>query len=118
MGDETNIQGDVIGSAVGKGASVNARDIKVFKQTVDASTTLDDDLKQKLKEARDTIEEAELSEQDKDDAVDSLGKLTEEVQKPEPDMSRVQRLWTFIKDVVPIVGTILKSTETIGKLLG
>jgi uncharacterized protein YjbI with pentapeptide repeats len=71
MSNHAEVHGDAIGSAVGSG-TVNARDITVYKNAVDGSSRLDNDIKQKLKEARDAIENAELSDADKADVIDDL----------------------------------------------
>jgi hypothetical protein len=118
MGNRTEIHGDAIGSAFDSG-TVNARDILVYKNAVDGSARLDNDIKQKLKEAREAIENAkDLSDADKADAVDELNKLTAELEKPEKDESRVQRYWNRIKGVAPTVASILASAASLGKILG
>ena len=45
MSDKIQIRGDAVGSAIGSGARVLARDITVYKQTVDQSPGLEDDVK-------------------------------------------------------------------------
>jgi hypothetical protein len=117
VGDKTEIHGDAIGSAFGSG-TVNARDIIVYKNAVDSSTRLENDVKQKLKEAREAIERADLSDADKADVVDDLNKLTAELEKPEKDEGRVQRYWNRIKEVAPTVASILASAASLGKILG
>lgn len=113
MSDRTNIGGDVIGSAVGRDASVNARDITVFKQTVDSSTKMDADLKSKLSEARDEIDKLDIPQDDKHDVTDDLGKLTEELDKPEPTPSRVERFLKRIEEIAPSVASVLASATRI-----
>ena len=114
-GDQNIVQGDVIGGAVGKG-SVNARDITVYKQMIERSS-LDDETKAVLTRAREALEEVDLSETDKNDAADELGKISDELHKPNPNGDRIKRAWTTIQGIVSTVGTILKSTEMIGKWL-
>lgn len=59
---------------------------------VDKLDAVEGDIKQKLKEAREAIENAkDLSGTDKKDAIDQLNNLTAELEKPEKDESRVQR---------------------------
>ena len=118
MGDRTNVGGDVVGSAVGRGASVDARDITVFKQTVDNSTNLDTELKEKLTLAREEIDKLDVPQDDKDDVADDLGKLTEELDKPEPTPNRVERFFKRIEEIAPTVGTILASATRIIQLVG
>lgn len=118
VGDKINIGGDAIGAAVGSHASLRAHDITTYKQVVDQSLTLDEDVKRALKEAREALEKADLSEADKGDATDDLGKLTDELQKPEKDVGRVRRLWNHIKDIAPPVASILSSAASLAKMLG
>jgi hypothetical protein len=115
VGNKTEVHGDAIGSAFGSG-TVNARDIIVYKNAVDSSARLDNDIKQKLKEARESIERADLSDADKADAVDDLNKLTDALVNK--DDSRVQRYWNRIKEVAPTGASILASAASLAKLLG
>jgi hypothetical protein len=85
---------------------------------VDQLHTVEEDTKQKLKEAREAIEGADLSDDDKVDVVDELNKLTAELEKPEKDESRVKRYWSRIKEVAPTVASILASAASLGKILG
>jgi hypothetical protein len=107
----------VIGSAFDSG-TVNARDITLYKNVVDSSTRLDNNVKQKLQEAREAVENAELSDADKADVIDDLNKLTAELDKPEQDDGRVQRYWNRIKEVAPTVAQILASAASLAKILG
>jgi hypothetical protein len=116
MGDKQHIGGDVIGSAVGSGASVTARDITVYKERIDRSPSLAEDVKAKLKEAREAVEKAGLSESDKADLLDDLGKLTGELEKPGRDASRVQRFLNRIMEVSSSVGEIISSAASISRL--
>jgi len=111
-GDNANIQ-----IASGDGASVQARDISLYKQTIERSDNLDAKLKEKIKEARETIEKLKLSKADKDDVADELGKLTSELEKTRPDPDRARRLWNHIKEVAPTVASILQTAESLAKLL-
>jgi hypothetical protein len=85
---------------------------------VDNLGTVEEDVKQKLKEARGAIERADLSDADKADVVDELNKLTAELEKPEKDEGRVKRYWNHIKGVAPTVASILASAASLAKLLG
>jgi hypothetical protein len=118
MGDKINVGGDAIGSALGRGARVDAGDITVFKQTLDQSTQLDAELKETLLKAREAIENAGLSEDDKADATEDLGKLATELSKPEKNPTLVQRYWNRVKEVAPTVAAILSGAASIAKLLG
>jgi hypothetical protein len=118
MSDKIEIKGDAIGSAVGAGARVRARDITVYKQAVDQSSGIDENLKRVLKEARDAIEQAAISEADKDDAIDDLRKLTAELEKPEQDPSLMRRYFNRIKEVVPTIASLISSAKTIADMTG
>ncbi len=117
MGDKFEVKGDVVGSALGRRARVKAGDINVYKQAVDQSSGLDDELKNVLKQAREAIESAGLSEVDKADVAEDLDKLTVELEKPEKDSGLVRRYWNRIKEVAPTVAALLGSAVSIGKLL-
>ena len=97
---------------------VRAHDINVYKQAVDQSSSIEDDVKQVLKNARDALEHIKLSEADKEDATDDLGKLTAELEKDDKDIGRVQRYWNRIKEIAPPVAAILSAATSIAKLLG
>jgi hypothetical protein len=97
----------------GWNVSVSARDIVLYKQALDQSTALAIDLKRVLARARDEIEQAALSSEDKGEVADELGKLTGELAKPNPEPSRVARYLSHIRDVVPAVEQILTTIECI-----
>ena len=118
MSDKIEIQGDAIGSAIGAGARVRARDITAYKQAVDRSAGIDADLKRSLKAARDAIDQADLSDIDKADAADDLGKLTAELEKPEKDPGLVRRYFNHIKEIAPVVASILSSAKIVADILG
>jgi hypothetical protein len=117
VGHKTEIHGDAIGSAFDSG-TVNAHDIIVYKNAVDGSPRLDNDIKQKLKEAREAIENANLSDADKRDVIDDLNKLTAELEKPGKDDRLLRRYWDRIKQVAPTVAAILSTAASLAKLLG
>jgi hypothetical protein len=85
---------------------------------VDKLSTVEEDIKQKLKEAREAIEHSDLPNDDKADAVEQLNRLTAELEKPEKDDSRVKRYWNRIKEVAPTGASILASAASLAKLLG
>lgn len=109
---------NVTGSAIGTGATASVGDITAYQSLVDQSTNLDADLKAKLKQARKAIEHAGLTETDKKDVLDDLGKLTDEMGQKPPEANRVQRLWKRIKEVAPTASAILASAVSIAKLMG
>ena len=79
---------------------------------------VDSDAKQKLKEAREAIEKADLSDDEKKAVVEQLTRLADELSKRQKNVGRIQRSWRFIAGVTPTIGAILRSAETIGKLTG
>jgi hypothetical protein len=85
---------------------------------VDNLATTEEDIKQKLKEARAAIERENISDDDKSDVVDDLNKLTAELAKPEKNTARVQRFLSHIKEVAPTAASILASAASLAKLLG
>ena len=109
---------NITGSAIGTGATASIGDINAFQSLVDQSTNLDAELKAKLKQAREAIEQTVLTETDKKDVLDDLGKLTDEMGQKAPEASRVQRLWKRIKEVAPTASAILASAVAISKLIG
>jgi hypothetical protein len=99
------------------GARVRARDVVVYKTAVDPSSGLDDDLKRILKEARDAIEQAEVSEVDKADAVEDLGKLTAHLEKLEQDSGLVKRYYDCVKELVPLAANLVSSAKNVADML-
>ena len=73
------------------------RVITAFITSVDQAAGLDPELKRVLIVAREALASGDLTGPDKDDAADDLGKLTGELTKPEPQPSRVKRLFDGIK---------------------
>ena len=117
MKNETNAQGNIVGSAIGSGNTVNARDINAFINSVGQAEGLDPELKRVLVEARQALESGPLTGTDKDDAADDLGKLAEEVTKPEPQHGRVKRLFDGLVKLAPDVASILSAAARIGELI-
>jgi hypothetical protein len=118
MGDKISVNGNVMGSALGTGASTIVGDIMAYQSMVDNSTRLTQDLKAKLKEAREAVEKSALGECDKQDVLDDLGKLTEEMEKRIPEAGRVARFFNRIKEIAPSVASILSSTAIMAKVIG
>lgn len=113
-GDKINIHGDNTGIA----GSGRARDITTYKRDVDQSSTIDADLKAKLKAARDELDKAVLEDDDKADAAENLDKLTAELAKSDYKPAAVKRLWGRVKEVAPTVASILASAASIAKIVG
>jgi hypothetical protein len=117
MDSEVTIGDNVVGSAVGSGSTVNARDINAFINAVDQADGLDPELRRVLVAAREALESGDLTGTDKDDAADDLDQLTDEIKQPEPQPGRVKRLFDGIKQLAPDVASILSSTAKIGALI-
>lgn len=116
MGDDIKIGRDAVNSAVGSHARFSARDVSSYKQEVDSSS-MDDELKTFLKQVRDAIESAELSEADAQDARDDLAKLSDELEKPVKNPGRLSRLWGNLKAIAPTVSAALSAAASVAKLL-
>ena len=58
-----------------------------------------------------------MSEAAKGNAQDDLGKLGEELAKPDKDEGRIHRLWRNVKEVAPSVASILGSVATLAKIV-
>ena len=109
------VQGDNIGGTVG-GGTVNARDITVYKNSVEAST-LEPELKAVLVKAREELEREKVTEADRNDVADSLGKLTEEMAKKEKDPGLVRRWVGRIRDIIPSIANVLTGAKIIHDLM-
>ncbi len=110
------VQGDNYG-AVGKGNDVHIRDITVYKNEVDNSPSLDPETRDLLKQAIDAIEAAKVSDQEKAEAKEDLGKLTDELKKPEKEPGAIRRYLGRLGAVLPSVATILKAGAEIAKVI-
>ena len=117
VGDNISIGRDNIGSAVGRSASVVARDISVFREAVNKSVHMDDDLKAKLTQAREAVEKADLSDADKADVAQSLRKLADELDKPDKNPGLVRRFWNRINEVAPTISSIVASAASISEMI-
>jgi hypothetical protein len=109
-----HVGGNVVGSAIGAGNTVTARDITV---SIGGGDQADPELGRVLAEARRALQSGPLTGADKDDAADDLGKLAEEVSKPQPQPGRVRRLFESLKQLAPDVAAILASAAKIGELI-
>ena len=115
-GDRIEVGGNVIGSALGREAKSKARDISVYKDAVNQSS-LDDELKRAILQARELLEQTDLPEDDKDDAIDDFNKLTQELENTPANPTRVQRLWKRIHEIAPLVAATLETASSIVGLL-
>ena len=116
MGDKIRIEGPVQNSAVGSSAKFKARDVNAYIGEVDRSS-IDEEIKVVLKQARQAVEAADLPPGDKEDLEDDLGKLSAEMEKPEKDAGRVQKIWNRIKEIAPPIAAILSASASLSKLL-
>ena len=85
---------------------------------VEEATIPEEDIKEKLKEARKAIGTLAVAEADKADLVEQLTKLTAELEASERDPARVKRFWARIQDAAPTVANILSSAANLATLLG
>jgi len=83
VGDKIKVGGNVSGGVVGSG-TINARDITKYSETVNKST-IDPDLKKVLVAARQAVEMSGLNQTDKTDVSDDLGRITQELEKENPE---------------------------------
>ena len=114
---DVSIGGSVVGSAIGSGNTVTARDITAFINSMDQASGLDPELMRVLIEARKALESGPLTGADKDDAADDLGKLAEEVTKHQPQPGRVKRLLEAIRQLAPDVASSLAAAAKIGEMI-
>jgi hypothetical protein len=113
---QTNIvHGDNIGGSVGSGV-VNARDINSFKGYLQQSK-LDGDAIQQLTLAREELGRLEISKSEMNDIADDIGKITKELQQPEPDKGMLAKWWRRIKDAAPTVATIIGAIKDVGEII-
>ncbi|PQO27380.1 hypothetical protein C5Y96_17720 [Blastopirellula marina] len=116
-GNNSNyVGGDNIGGVVGSG-TINAREITAFKGHLQKSQ-LDDTVKEILIQAREAVDNEKLSEGDKIDVCDELGKMTQELEKPEPDKSRLSKLFDRITEGASSVGKLLTGISAVAEAIG
>src|SRR5262249_2489903 len=106
------VHGDNIGGVVG-GGKVNARNIRVYKETVDQSQNLPQELKDVLIRAREALESSSLPETGKNDVADSLANLTQELEQLEKNPGRFGRFSQGIQKIAQPVATALASAKTV-----
>lgn len=117
MTNRSEVHGDAIGSSVG-GGSLNINDITVYKNTVSNSVSSENDIEEKLVMARSAIQELEIAEEQREELLDSLSRITAELQTSQPNPERLRRFWDRIQENAPTVASILSSAASIAKLLG
>lgn len=88
-----------------------------YFRVVDNLESVQGDAKAKLKEAREAIQKESLSDEEKADIVEQLNTITAELGRSDCSVGRLRRAWKFIADASPTVAMILKSVESVAKLL-
>jgi hypothetical protein len=114
VSNHNEVHGDNFG-AVG-GGTVNARDIIVYKNTITKSS-LPEELKAVLLKAREELDSQKLSEADKNDVADSLGNLTNELEKEVKEPTRIARWINRIGEITASIAGVVKSCSTIQNIL-
>ncbi len=117
MGDDIKAR-DIIGSAVGRGATATARDITVYTQELDQSgATISAPLRQALIEAREGIDKADIDAALKPMIIENFDKLTNELKKGDAKNSGVASgLWTMVYNVVKGIPTAVGALAALDKL--
>jgi hypothetical protein len=109
-----HIHGDVSNSTIGGGA-INARDISSFKQQI--ASIKDEATRNALIDARERIETADVSLGDRTDAADTLGQVAAEIQKPEPDRSKLSKWLGWLNNTVPAAVTALTTIKAVAEVV-
>ena len=117
MGDQINVGGHAIGSALGRGASAYSKTIHVVTEGVNNSRKLNKEQKEVLSKAAAEIPNLPVPDADKEDVAQNLKQCAEELDKPNPEPSRVVRFINRIGEVAPTIVTILKSAASIAAMI-
>ncbi len=112
---EIKIGGSVADSALSSVA--HARDVTRFEQTIDQSSHLDGEAKDRLKDAYKKIDMLDLCDADKSDVAHDVGSVATELEKPEPDGGRLQSLFKRVEAIAPTVADILRSIGRVAACL-
>jgi hypothetical protein len=115
LDDGSRADGATAVAGAAESTAVDARDVAVFVRSVDAHPSLAAGTKAILKQARSELETCELSGADKNDTADDLGKITEELGKPQPDDGRIRRLCANVRSIAPTVAEVLRSVSKTGQ---
>jgi uncharacterized protein YjbI with pentapeptide repeats len=116
MGHKVEVHGDAINLSLGDASPVHARDINLDKSNTELSA-IGDEIKTVIQEAVDMLQSLSLKPSDKSDAVENVQKIAEELEKAEPDASRVTRCWRQIRELAPTVSSLLSSATMVAKIL-
>ncbi len=88
--------GDVTGSAIGRGAKVDAQFIQSIKGNIESSAAIDIAGQQALKDAVDEIAEQDWGEELKKEVLVEVDKLRQEISKAEPNTTMLRKCWGAI----------------------
>jgi hypothetical protein len=114
-GDQFRISGTVVGSAVGRGARVTAEQI-IANVTQAAERSSDADLAAAVKQALEAISKAKLPEVDQAEAADTVGKIQEEMTRPEADPARpgrIRRWLTALADLCQPAADAIRAAKAV-----
>jgi len=109
-GDITEVSqiagGDMTGVVGGAGNLVEM-DVATYCKSLDKETTMDERLRQALKDGRQAIAELKLQKEEESEILSAYAKLTGEIKKPEPKKNLLKIFWGTISSVasraVPLV---------------
>lgn len=117
MGDTFNITGNVTGAALGRNASVTADQIITnIRQHLPPSASSADELKVLLTAALKQLADEKLEEEDRKEAEETIGQIEKEMEKPEPNRSRVSRWLDVVESVSAVAGKVIRGAKTIAAL--
>ncbi|QDT37713.1 hypothetical protein [Stratiformator vulcanicus] len=115
-GDNANfVGGDNMGGVVGSG-QINAHDITAFKGHIEQSQ-ISEDAREALLSARQEVEQLVISEGEKTDICDDIGKMTSELENAEPDSGRISTIFDRINKMASSVGAILKGIAAVASAI-
>lgn len=108
------IGGDMVGSAIGPGAAIVESSVSTFEGIL---STIDDESRAAILEARTAIEAEHLPREETRDALDALTRLAEELTNAKPAPTRIRRYWGVLQEVVPAIAKALSSLRAIADLI-
>lgn len=103
-----------------EGAHVKTGNIQIIKNSVVSSDKLDEDLKEKLQQACQDIEDSDLPDEDKKAVAADVDSVKREMEKEEGERSpdRLGRFLNRIKELAPTAEAIIRSAGSVVRLLG
>ncbi|AWM40539.1 hypothetical protein GobsT_09470 [Gemmata obscuriglobus] len=99
-GDTFTVSGTVVGSAIGRGASVTAE--QIIAHVTQAAQTSPGDLTAAVTKALAELKQATLAEPDRADAAGTVGKIQDEVKKTDPDPARPGRVTRWLDSLAAV----------------